>query len=213
MRKQNYVLGSYLQNISGRPCAPAKRMFDISVSAICVLAFLPVIVIAFLIASVETGGNGLFVQERVGRNGKLFRIYKIKTMLDDISCTSSVTTEHNCRITRCGRVFRKYKIDELPQLWNVLKGDMSLVGPRPEVKEYIEMLHAEDLIVLSVRPGITGPATIKYRNEECILGEQVDYESYYRAIIWPDKVKINKDYLLQASFFNDLSILFRTIIG
>ena len=189
-----------------------KRLFDIVFSFIGLFFTWPVILIAWLVASIETRSNGFFLQKRVGRNGKLFTIIKVKTMYPN-NKGNSVTTANDERITKSGRFFRKYKIDELPQLINVLKGDMSFVGPRPDVPGYADKLEEEDRIILSVRPGITGPATLKYRNEEEILAGVDDPKKYNDDVIWPDKVKINKEYIKNWSFKKDLEYIIKTIKG
>ena len=189
-----------------------KRLFDIVFSFIGLLFTWPVILIAWLVASIETRSNGFFLQKRVGKDGKLFTIIKVKTMYANKK-GNSVTTANDERITKSGRFFRKYKIDELPQLINVLKGDMSFVGPRPDVPGYADKLEGEDRIILSVRPGITGPATLKYRNEEKILASVDDPKKYNDDVIWPDKVKINKEYIKNWSFKKDLEYIIKTIKG
>ena len=188
-----------------------KRLFDIVFSFIGLLITWPIILIAWIVASIETKSNGFFLQKRVGKNGKLFTIIKIKTMYPNKG--SSVTTANDKRITKSGRFFRKYKIDELPQLINVLKGDMSFVGPRPDVPGYADKLEGEDRIILSVRPGITGPATLKYKNEEEILAKVDNPEEYNDNVIWPDKVRINKEYIKNWSFKKDLEYIIKTIKG
>ena len=138
---------------------------------------------------------GIFKQERVGMDGDLFTIYKIRTFkLED----------DKIEVTTFGKFLRKFKIDELPQLWNILKGDMSFVGPRPDVSGFADKLNGEDRIILSVRPGLTGPASIKFKNEEGILAQQSNPEDYNRNVIWPKKVEINKEYITNYSFFKDI---------
>jgi len=188
-----------------------KRLFDIAFSFIGLLITWPIILIAWIIASIETRSNGFFLQKRVGKDGKLFTIIKIKTMYSNKG--SSITTANDERITKSGRFFRKYKIDELPQLINVLKGDMSFVGPRPDVPGYADRLEGDDRIILSVRPGITGPATLKYKNEEEILAKVDNPEEYNDKVIWPDKVKINKEYIKNWSMKKDLEYIIKTIKG
>ncbi|MEL0084088.1 MAG: sugar transferase, partial [Gammaproteobacteria bacterium] len=173
-----------------------KRAFDIVFSAFGLMLVGGVILLAFLAATVDTGRNGFFLQERVGRLGRPFKVIKIRTMRDqpqsDVKVNeTTVTTAADPRITRLGRFFRRFKIDELPQLVNVLIGQMSFVGPRPDVYGFADQLSAGDRDLLLVRPGITGPATLKYRDEERQLAEQADPESYNREIIFPDKVRIN----------------------
>lgn len=189
-----------------------KRFFDIAFSFLGIALALPIITVAWIIASVETRSNGLFVQRRVGLYGKTFNIYKIKTMRDDSSFRTYVTASSDPRITRSGKLFRKCKIDELPQFFNVIRGDMSVVGPRPEVLEYAESLSGEDRVILSVRPGITGPATIKYKNEETTLAKQTDPEEYNRDVIWPDKIRINRKYVEDWSLSLDVRIILKTIV-
>ena len=188
-----------------------KRIFDFSFSFIGLLLTWPIILIAWIIASFETKSNGMFFQTRVGENGKLFKIYKIKTMKDKKGTT--ITTANDDRITKSGKFFRKYKIDELPQLWNVLIGDMSFVGPRPDVPGYADKLQGDDRIILSIKPGITGPASIKYKNEEEILASVKNPKEYNDKVIWPDKVKINKEYIKNWSLKKDIEYVIKTIKG
>jgi lipopolysaccharide/colanic/teichoic acid biosynthesis glycosyltransferase len=149
----------------------------------------------------------------VGRHGKIFRVVKIKTMRSTADRGTTVTTDKDPRITRLGRLFRKTKIDELPQLWNVLVGDMSFVGPRPDVPGFADRLEGTDRVILQLRPGITGPATLKYRDEEVLLAEQEDPERFNREVIWPDKVRINRDYACNWSLSRDIACILRTIAG
>ena len=189
-----------------------KRVFDIVFSLIGLILTWPIILIAWIIASIETKSNGMFIQKRVGKDGKLFNIYKIKTMRKIDNIDTTITSSNDIRITKSGKFFRKYKIDELPQLWNVLIGDMSFVGPRPDVPGYADKLEGDDKIILSVRPGITGPASLKYKNEEEILAQQEDPKWYNDNIIWPDKVKINKDYIKNWSLLKDIKYIIKTVI-
>jgi len=188
-----------------------KRVFDFILSFIGLLLSFPIILIAWIIASIETRSNGMFSQIRVGENGKLFKIYKIKTMKDKKGTT--ITTANDDRITKSGKIFRKYKIDELPQLWNVLIGDMSFVGPRPDVPGYADKLEGDDRIVLSIKPGITGPASLKYKNEEEILAQVENPKEYNDKVIWPDKVKINKEYIKKWSLKKDIEYIIKTVKG
>lgn len=190
-----------------------KRIFDIvlSVGGICVTWWL--MVLAWIVASIETKSNGLFMQKRIGKNGKPFFVYKIKTMKLINNIQTTVTTSRDGRITKSGTFFRKTKIDELPQLFNVLMGTMSFVGPRPDVPGFADMLEGEDRIILSLRPGITGPASLKYKGEEKLLSLQKDPESYNREVIWPDKVAINVAYLKNWTFKKDIEYIVKTITG
>lgn len=170
--------------------------------------------LAFILASVDTKDNGFFIQTRVGEGGVLFKVIKIRTMRRIADINTLVTCGNDPRITKLGRLLRKAKIDELPQLYNVLIGDMSFVGPRPDVPGYADQLAEEDKrIILSVRPGITGPATLKYRNEEEILAEAADPEKYNKEVIYPDKVRLNKEYVLNYCFLKDLQYILMTIMG
>jgi len=171
------------------------------------------ILLAALIARIDTGMNGFFTQQRVGRGGKLFYVVKIRTMKPASDIETTVTTDNDTRITRIGRLFRKSKIDELPQLINVLLGDMSFVGPRPDVRGFADMLTGEERSILSLRPGITGPATLRYRNEEAILSKVNNPEQYNRDVIFPDKVKLNLEYIKNYSLSEDLKCIFKTIFG
>lgn len=188
-----------------------KRVFDLIVSLMGLVLTWWVIIIAFILASIDTRSFGFFIQKRVGRNGRLFNVVKIKTMKSIKGIDTTVTTAKDKRITKLGAFFRKTKIDELPQLWNVLLGDMSFVGPRPDVPGFADCLKGKDRAMLSLRPGITGPATLKYRNEEAILAKQSDPERYNREVIYPDKVKINLEYMQNWSFLQDLKYILWTI--
>ncbi len=190
-----------------------KRLFDIAFSVAGIVVTLPVMVVAWIVASVDTRSNGLFVQKRIGQHGKPFYVWKIKTMKPVSGADSTVTTSQDCRITKSGAFFRKTKIDELPQLFNVLFGQMSFVGPRPDVPGFADLLEGEDRIILSLRPGITGPATLKYKHEEILLSKVQDPERYNREVIWPDKVKINKAYIRNWSLSKDVGYLIKTVLG
>lgn len=162
-----------------------------------------------IISSFETKQLGLFTQNRVGRKGKLFKIYKIRTIKG--TSKSTITTNQH-QVTKIGKILREYKLDELPQLFNILKGEMSFVGPRPDVEGYADKLVGEDRIMLNVKPGITGPAQLKYRNEEDILSKVKDPIMYNDTVLWPDKVRINIEYVKNWSFKKDLVYMFKTII-
>ncbi|MDD2367836.1 MAG: sugar transferase [Sulfuricurvum sp.] len=188
-----------------------KRVFDIVASLCGLILVWWLIVIAFIIATIETRSNGFFVQKRVGKDGRLFSLFKIKTMHQSKTLTTTITTADDPRITVSGALFRRTKIDELPQLINVLIGDMSLVGPRPDVPGYADKLSGDNTSILTLRPGITGPATLKYKNEEALLAAQKDPKQYNNEIIWPDKVRINRQYLEEWTFWTDLIYLWRTL--
>ena len=190
-----------------------KRIFDFSLSIFGLFFLWWVILIAWLLASIDTKKNGFFLQERIGRHSTRFKIIKIRTMLSSDFISTTVTLVDDARITNLGKLFRKFKIDELPQLINIFLGHMSFVGPRPDVPGFADCLREDDQTILSVRPGITGPASIKYKDEELLLSKQSNPEEYNMKVIWPDKVKINKQYIEEYSFLNDLSYIWITIVG
>lgn len=190
-----------------------KRLFDVVVAFIGTVVTLPVILFAWILASIETRSNGFFIQQRVGQHGKLFHVIKIKTMINVEGVHTNVTSSNDVRITKSGAFFRKTKIDELPQLWNVLMGQMSFVGPRPDVPGYADKLEGEERLILSVRPGITGPASLKYKDEEALLAAQADPRRFNDEVIWPDKVKINLRYIENYSFVKDIYYIWKTIVG
>lgn len=188
-----------------------KRTFDLLFAALGLLVAWWLILLAWVAASIDTRSNGFFVQKRVGRNGRVFHVVKIKTMRPVAALDTTVTRRGDPRITPLGAFFRRTKIDELPQLWNVLVGDMSFVGPRPDVPGFADTLQGEERAMLSIRPGITGPATLKYRNEEELLAAQGDPEAYNRDVIWPDKVQVNLAYIRGWSLWNDCCYIFQTV--
>lgn len=157
-------------------------------------------------------GNIMFSQKRVGQHGKLFTMYKFRTMTSAHS-GSTISIKGESRITPFGAKLRKYKLDELPELWNILIGDMSFVGPRPDVPGYADVLKGDDRKILDLKPGITGPASLKYRNEEELLSTIEDPLKYNNDVIFPDKVKVNLNYLENWSFFLDLKIIVFTILS
>ena len=183
------------------------------VAAIGLLFVWPLILLGWIAATISTRNNGFFVQHRVGRDGKLFPLIKLRSMRQVVGVHTSVTTENDIRITSTGKVLRKLKIDELPQLINVLVGHMSLVGPRPDVPGFADELSGEDRIVLSVRPGITGPATLAFRDEEDLLASVDDPEAYNRDVIWPEKVRLNKEYIKHYSLLVDVRAIWSTVFG
>ena len=157
-------------------------------------------------------GPVLFVQPRVGKNGKLFNCHKFRSMTIGHN-GSSVSVAGEARITPLGAKLRKYKLDELPELWDVFIGNMSFVGPRPDVPGYADTLQGEDRIILTLRPGITGPATLKYRNEEELLATVQDPQQYNDTVIYPDKVRINRYYAEHYSFIDDIKMISCTVLG
>lgn len=190
-----------------------KWLFDRLMALIGLLVLWPVLLgVAILIKIKMPGGPVIFKQRRVGRNGKLFTMYKFRSMTVGHG-GSSVSVAGESRITPLGHVLRKYKLDELPELWNVLVGDMSFVGPRPDVPGYADSLKGEDRNVLKLRPGITGPASLKYRDEEELLAKVEDPQRYNDEVIYPDKVRINLYYLNNYSFVKDIQMIICTVLG
>lgn len=189
-----------------------KRAFDIVVAGVGLVLLWPVILAAAVIARIETGEPAIFRQVRVGRYGRHFEVLKIRTMRSDPSLDSTVTVDDDPRITRCGRVLRRTKIDELPQLLNVLRGDMSIVGPRPDVPGFHDRLEGDDRIVLSVRPGITGLAAIRFRDEERLLAAQAHPERFNRDVLFPAKVALDRAYATSYSPWVDVRIIVGTLL-
>ena len=190
-----------------------KWIFDRIVSFIGLSCLWPVlIVVAILIKIKMPGGPALFTQKRVGRHGKLFTMHKFRSMTVSHS-GSSVSVAGEARITPLGAKLRKYKLDELPELWDVLIGNMSFVGPRPDVPGYADQLKGDDCRVLELRPGITGPASLKYRDEEELLAKVENPIEYNDTVIYPDKVRINLYYLDHYSFIKDIQMILCTVLG
>ena len=189
-----------------------KRILDFTTSLLGLLFLLPVLLVIALLTKLSMPGPVLFRQYRVGQHGKLFKIVKFRSMkLHHHGSTVSIKGES--RITPWGSVMRKYKLDELPELWNVIIGDMSLVGPRPHVPGYTDKLTGKDRIILTLRPGITGLASLKYSKEEELLALQKDPITYHKKIIFPDKVRINIHYIQNWSLGLDFKIIIFTILG
>ena len=186
------------------------RLFDALCAVAGLVLILPVLAGIALVILLDDGPPALFSQTRVGRNGKPFRIWKFRTMRAG-SQGSAITAAGDVRVTRSGAVLRKFKLDELPQLFNVLRGDMSLVGPRPEVPEHVEIQAPAWRTVLRVRPGITDLASLLYRDEERILAASADPNSFYRETVLPAKLRLNLAYLRARSFWRDLRLIFLTI--
>ena len=189
-----------------------KWLFDRIMALLGLLFLWPVLLVVAILIKCRMPGPVLFVQQRVGRNGKLFRCHKFRSMTVGHG-GSSVSVAGEARITPLGAKLRKYKLDELPELWDVLIGTMSFVGPRPDVPGYADKLQGEDRIVLTLRPGITGPATLKYRNEEELLATVKDPIRYNDEVIYPDKVRINRYYAEHYSFIKDIQMIFCTVLG
>ncbi|MCW8328236.1 sugar transferase [Photobacterium sp. SDRW27] len=190
-----------------------KRLLDFSLSLIGLLVLSPILIIGWILASYSTRSNGFFIQERIGLYGKKFKVFKLKTMKDSNCSHSSVTALNENRITRVGLFLRKTKVDELPQLINVLFGQMSFVGPRPDVPGFADILEGDDRVVLQLRPGITGLATIYFRYEEDILNKVSNPETFNSEIIFPLKVILNKQYFSTFSFKQDVDCILQTACG
>ncbi len=188
-----------------------KRSFDLLMALFGISIFIWIIILAWMLSTIFHRKNGFFLQDRVGMNGKKFKIIKIRTMYEDKFIFSTTTSLNDPRISIIGRFFRDYKIDELPQLFNVLNGSMSFVGPRPDVEGFADMLKGDEKVILSLRPGITGPATLKYKNEEHLLSKATDVEEENKKI-YRDKVRINLQYLNNWSLMSDIFYIFKTFI-
>ena len=190
-----------------------KRLFDFTFAILGLTILSPVLIILSLLIIITSPGPVLFSQKRVGNQGRLFTLYKFRTMVNDADTMSggSITVENDNRITPIGKLLRRWKLDELPTLWNVLKGDMSFVGPRPDVPGYADKLVGDDRRLLDLRPGITGPATLKYSNEEKLLAGVDNPKKYNDEVIFSDKVQINLEYMDNWSLWMDIKIIFKTI--
>jgi lipopolysaccharide/colanic/teichoic acid biosynthesis glycosyltransferase len=192
---------------------PQKRLFDFALAFLLILILWPLLLTCFIVATIDTRSFGLFAQKRIGRYGRPFAIYKIKTMLDASCPRSEVTTASDRRITKIGFYMRRFKLDELPQLVNILLGQMSFVGPRPDVPGFADCLKGADRRLLLLRPGLTGPAQLVYKYEEELLDSVSDPVSYNRDILWPRKVSINLQYLDSWCLDGDLRLIFATFFA
>jgi lipopolysaccharide/colanic/teichoic acid biosynthesis glycosyltransferase len=190
-----------------------KHLFDKTAALFGIIILSPIILIIYIIHKiVMPGGSFIFKQERVGQFGVIFNIYKIRTMKNNVENNDNfVTTANDDRILPFGKWLRRTKLDEIVELVNVLKGDMSLVGPRPDVEGYADKLEGDDRKILELRPGITGPASLKYINEEEILAKASNPKQYNDEVIFPDKVKINLEYYNNRTFWGDIRIILNTI--
>ena len=188
-----------------------KRTFDFFSSFIGLIILLPLLIFTSLAIKIGSSGPIFFSQKRVGKDGKLFTLVKFRSMTVQQDSSNTTTARGDVRITKIGAFLRKYKLDELPELWNVLVGEMSLVGPRPDVPGYADSLKGTDRNMLKLRPGITGTASLKYANEEEILAAQEDPQKYNDEVIFPDKVKVNLEYYENQSLWLDIKIIFATI--
>lgn len=191
-----------------------KRVFDVIVAAVGLLLLTPILLLVSLLIKLDSPGPVFFTQERMGRKFRSFRIYKFRTMVPDAPrLGGKITAGADPRITRIGRYLRWTKVDELPQLLNVLKGDMSVVGPRPEVRQYVELFRSDYEEILQVSPGITDLASVHYRHEAELLGGAENPEDRYVKEVLPEKIKLAKEYLHRSSFFFDIVVLLKTFVA
>ncbi len=186
-----------------------KRYFDFVLALVLFVFLSPILIFLVFISTIDTKQWGVFSQLRVGQEGKLFRIFKLRTLKNEKHYLGYLDKS----ATTIGKYLRRSKLDELPQLYNVLIGDMSFVGPRPDLQGFADELKGDDRIILRVKPGVTGPATLKYKDEERVLERQKDPEHYNRTIIWVDKVKINKKYVQNYSFYLDLAFILKSTLN
>jgi lipopolysaccharide/colanic/teichoic acid biosynthesis glycosyltransferase len=188
-----------------------KRSFDFISAFMALLLLMPLLLLVSLLIKLTMPGPVLFRQIRIGFGGRPFTIYKFRSMKVNRSKVS-ITLSSDNRITPLGRFLRRSKIDELPQLWNILRGDMSVVGPRPDVPGYSDKLQGSDQLLWTVRPGLTGLDSISYPNEESILDQQSDPQKYYDEVLWPEKVRLNLAYIKNRSFWMDIAIILFTVV-
>lgn len=187
-----------------------KIIIDYLLGFILVILLIPFLLIISILIVLFDNQSPFFLQKRIGRNGEVFYLIKFRTMIENNS-SNTISTAGDPRITRIGKFLRSTKLDEIPELINIVKGEMSFVGPRPDVPGYADKLTGDDRIVLTVKPGITGLASLKYINEEEILSKVEDPQKYNDEVIWPDKIKLNKYYVKNWSFWLDIKIIFYTI--
>lgn len=191
-----------------------KRIFDLLISFVGLVMIFPILLLIACIIVIDSEGPVFYMQERIGLNGVPFLLFKFRTMHTGADRGSAITVgQRDPRITRVGYYLRKFKLDELPQLINVLAGTMSLVGPRPEVKKFVDLYSPEQQKVLSILPGLTDWASIRYRHENSLLEGKEDPIRYYEEVIMPAKLALNLKYLEQRSFWVDLKILFQTLVA
>ncbi|MBW6492532.1 MAG: sugar transferase [Lentimicrobium sp.] len=189
-----------------------KRTFDILASIFGLIILSPVFIIIAILITLRMPGPVFFRQQRVGRDARLFRMIKFRTMQVDHG-GNTISVKGESRITPLGAVLRKYKLDELPELWNILRGDMSFVGPRPDVPGYADRLEGKNRLIISVRPGLTGAASLKYSSEEELLSGQDDPVQYNDEVLYPDKVRIDVGYIRNRTFWLDIKIIIYTLLG
>ena len=190
----------------------AKRTFDVVLSALGLIALGPLMLILAVLVKLDSPGPALFRHRRVGQALRGIEVLKFRSMTTRRR-GPEITFGADSRITRIGGILRRFKLDELPQLWNVFRGDMSFVGPRPEVESYVALHRERYAFLLTARPGITDPASLAYRAESELLGKAKDPEQYYRDIVLPDKIRISSDYLRKANIWTDIGVLFQTVVA
>lgn len=190
-----------------------KRILDITFSLFGLILSFLFLGILLILTSIDTKSFGILAQNRIGQYGRVFKLLKFKTMRDTNQPQNYITTINDPRITKFGRFLRRTKLDELPQLWNVLVGDMSFVGPRPDVSGYADKLKGEDRIILEIKPGITGPASLAFKDEEELLAKHENPKKYNDQVIWPKKVEINKMYIKKYSTIKDMKYILQTIFN
>lgn len=188
-----------------------KRALDLALAGLGLIVLSPILLAAAAMVALDSRGPVLFRQTRVGRDFRPFRIIKFRTMAVDAARGGSLSVGADPRVTRAGRHLRRLKLDELPQLFNVVAGDMSLVGPRPEVPEYVERFRADYADILTVRPGMTDLASLKYRDESALLAAAPDPAAEYVQVILPDKIRLGREYVRRSSVLFDLSLILRTL--
>lgn len=188
-----------------------KRLFDFAAALAGLVVLSPLMLVLAVLVRATSPGPALFIQERVGRHGRVFRCAKFRTMGTGAQAQGTVTTAADARVTPLGRFLRRWKLDELPQLSNVLAGRMSFVGPRPDVPGYADRLQGDDRRILELRPGITGPATLLFRDEERLLALAKNPQVFNDAVVYPEKVRLNREYLETGSFWRDLGYVFATV--
>ncbi len=188
-----------------------KRIIDITFSFIALIVLIPVILIISLTVIFRCGLPVFFYQERVGKNWKRFKIIKFRTMINGAdNAGPDISTDNDTRITNIGKFLRKYKLDEIPQLFNILKGDMSIVGPRPEIPKYVNDFSDEYIEILKIKPGLSDYAALEYSNEAALIKSSFNAEEYYKSNILPEKIKLYKRYIREISFLTDIKIILRT---
>jgi lipopolysaccharide/colanic/teichoic acid biosynthesis glycosyltransferase len=212
IRHQEITELKSIMNINKPGAKFFKELFDYILASLALVILFPLLITVGLIVGFTMGWPVVYTQRRIGQNGKPFKLHKFRSMKKIKSNTTVAAQEQN-RITRFGRFMRKYKLDELPELWNIIRGDMSFVGPRPDVPGYADKLTGKDRVILQLKPGLTGAASLKYMYEEELLAKQENPQEYNDKVIFPDKVQVNKKYMEKWSLWLDLKIIILTALG